>query len=191
MKAIEGSWIVTKNGVVKYVPSSFRKCRFPCLISESDLIFSLPVDFRRRLARFRRMVSAFVSGKKQNRRSQQNPHMMSSSYRDHLQELNGTENPDSNGPRAGPAKAATPQNARPYGILGNDRRSPAEAPPVARTGPPRTPWIKRRTTSPGKFETRHVTAVMMMKSVKDAKYGIFLPIRGISDSGLKNKGPTP
>jgi hypothetical protein len=191
MKAIEGSWIVTKNGVVKYVPSSFRKCRFPCLISESDLIFSLPVDFRRRLARFRRMVSAFVSGKKQNRRSQQNPQMMSSSYIDHLQELNGTENPDSNGPRAGPAKAATPQNARPYGILGNDRISPAEAPPVARTGPPRTPWIKRRTTSPGKFEARLVTAVMMMKSVKDAKYGIFLPISGISDSGLKNKGPTP
>lgn len=183
--------MVTKKGVVKYVPSSFRKFRLPCLISDSDLRFSLPVNFRRRLARFRRMVSALVSGKKQNKKSQQNPHMISSSYRDHRQELNGTEYPESNGPRAGPAKAATPQNARPYGILGNDRRSPAEAPPVARTGPPRTPWIKRRLTNPGKFETRHVIAVMMMKSVKDVKYGKFLPMRGISDSGLKNKGPTP
>jgi hypothetical protein len=33
--------------------------------------------------------------------------------------------------------------------------------------------------------------VIIIKSDKDVKYGIFLPIRGISDSGLKNKGPTP
>lgn len=139
MKAMEGSFTVTKNGVVRYPLNSFKNCRLPCLISDSDLSFSLPVDFLRRWARFKRIKSALVSGKQKKSRSQLKLHRISSSYIDHLQVLSGTENPAKSGPSAGPASAAPPQKIRPYGIFGNDKISAAEAPPVARTGPPRKP----------------------------------------------------
>jgi hypothetical protein len=137
------------------------------------------------------MKSALVSGRKKNRRIHVKPHRMRSSYIDHLQELTGTENPDRSGPKAGPARVAHPQKVRPYGSFGNERISPAEAPPVARTGPPNSPWINRKTTNPAKFDTREVTAVITMKSVNEMKYGTFRPTAGISDKGLKNRGPTP
>jgi hypothetical protein len=70
---------------------------------------------------------------------------------------------------AGPISVAHPQNVSPYGILGKERISAAEAPPVARTGPPRKPCRKRRTTRPGKLETREVTAVIIMKREKETK----------------------
>ena len=47
------------------------------------------------------------------------------------------------------------------------------------------------TTRPGKLDTLDATIVAMMKRDNEVMYGMLRPIRGTSDSGLKNRGPVP
>ena len=113
------------------------------------------------------------------------------SHRDQCQFLAGTENPDINGPRLGPAVAKLAHSVMKYGSFNKEYKSPILAPPVARHGLPKKPCRKRNTKSPATLFTRAVGMQRITKIPKVAMYGGLRPIIGISESGENTRGPVP
>ena len=70
-------------------------------------------------------------------------------------------------------------------------KSCIEAPPVANAGDPKKPWRNRRTRRPAKLSIKAVGTQSMTKIPNVTRYGIFLPMTGISLNGEKINGPIP
>ena len=74
-----------------------------------------------------------------------------------------------NGPKAGPAKPLAAHDDTAYGALSIEKRSVAEAPPVASTGPPNKPCMNRKTMKPAKVSTVAAPMVIITKRNKELR----------------------
>jgi hypothetical protein len=128
MERTAGSLIEISIGFITASKAIFPNVMPFRSISVWDLILSLPLTFRRRAARRKRIFEAEVSGRQKKKRMKTGPAAQSISQSDHRQlrkcisrvwtiqvkntySLATTANPESIGPRAGAAKDADTQNA--------------------------------------------------------------------------------
>jgi hypothetical protein len=119
VKATAGSLTIISIGLIIASQNTSEAFNFSCSISLLDLMFIAPVNFRRRWALRRRILSVEVSGYANRKTIKIGPVNQIISYNPHRQPLAWTANPATRGPIAGPQKQAA-VHADKY--TGNSRR---------------------------------------------------------------------
>lgn len=158
--------IINSNGRTKYSLATSPALISLCLISLSLLRFSFPVNVLNLCARFSKIVSGSVSGRKNERKMALKPEIHASSQSGQRHPFAAAANPPMMGPRTGPATAARAQRPRAKGTDACGKISPTLAPPVANAGLPRKPAMKRRTRRPPMFVDSAVGIWMIAKSAR-------------------------
>lgn len=101
--------IISWNGRTRYSFATALGVISLCLISLRLLKFSFPVNFLNLCARFNKIVSGSVSGRKMARKMDENPEIHASSQMGQRQPFAAAAKPPMMGPRTGPATAAMAQ----------------------------------------------------------------------------------